>query len=412
MNIRLAAAALLASVSMASVSAHATDLEVTHWWTSGGEAAAVKVLADQYNALGDNHWVDGAIAGAGTTATPLIVSRILGGNPMGATQLNTGRDAEELVKAGLMTDLTELAEKEHWRDIIRPAKLLDACTYDGHIYCVPLNIHSWQWMWVNRHVFEDNGLKVPTNWDEFAADAPKLKEKGIVPLATGAPWQVDGIRNVMQVGIGGKDLYLAINDKKSEDAVRSPENHKVWESFAQARDMVDDAYSGRDWNVATNMVITGKAAGQIMGDWAQGEFGVAKQVAGKDYDCLPGLGFHGLLDTGGDSFYFPKNSNPDITKAQLELASMLLSKETQVKFNLAKGSLPVRGDVDLTAANACMKKGLDILATPANVLPSTEQMLDSDTQGQLTDLALQFFSSKMTVDEAIGKQADIIKQAQ
>lgn len=412
MNIRLMAAAMLASVAMSAVSANATDLEVTHWWTSGGEAAAVKVLADQYNALGDNHWVDGAIAGAGTTATPLIVSRILGGNPMGATQLNTGRDAEELVKAGLMTDLTELAEKEHWKDIIRPAKLLDACTYEGHVYCVPLNIHSWQWMWVNRHVFEDNGMAVPKNWDEFAAAAPKLKEKGIVPLATGAPWQVDGIRNVMQVGIGGKDLYLAINDKKSEEAVRSPENRKVWEAFAQARGMVDDSYSGRDWNVATNMVISGKAAGQIMGDWAQGEFGVAKQVAGKDYDCLPGLGYHALLDTGGDSFYFPKNSNPDITKAQLELASMLLAKETQVKFNLAKGSLPVRGDVDLAAANACMKKGLDILATPDNVLPSTEQMLDSDTQGQLTDLALQFFSSQMSVDEAINKQADIIKQAE
>jgi glucose/mannose transport system substrate-binding protein len=88
---------MLASVAISAVSANATDLEVTHWWTSGGEAAAVKVLADQYNALGNDKWVDGAIAGAGSTATPLIVTRILGGNPMGATQLNTGRDAEELV---------------------------------------------------------------------------------------------------------------------------------------------------------------------------------------------------------------------------------------------------------------------------------------------------------------------------
>jgi len=412
MNIRLVAAALLASVAIPALSANATDLEVTHWWTSGGEAAAVKVLAEQYNALGDNHWVDGAIAGSGSTATPLIVSRILGGNPMGATQLNTGRDAEELVKAGLMTDLTDLAEKEHWKDIIRPASLLNSCTYEGRIYCVPLNIHSWQWLWVNRHVFEDNGMKVPANWDEFAADAPKLREKGIIPLATGAPWQVDGIRNVMQIGIGGKETYLAIYDKKNADAVHSPENRKVWDAFAQARDMVDESYSGRDWNVATNMVITGKAAGQIMGDWAQGEFGVAKQVAGKDYDCLPGLGFHGLLDTGGDSFYFPKNSNADITKAQLELASMLVSKETQVKFNLAKGSLPVRGDVDLTAANSCMKKGIEILKNPDNVLPGVTQLLDPDTRGQMTDLGLQFFSSKMTVDEAIDKQAAIIKQAQ
>ena len=405
----LLTAALAAGVAM-PLSASATDLEVTHWWTSGGEAAAVKVLADNFNETG-NTWVDSAIAGSGTTANPIIVSRILGGNPMGATQMNTGRDAEELIKAGLMLDLTELAEKEDWASKIRPAKLLEACEYDGRIYCVPINIHSWQWMWLNRHVFEDNGIPVPTNWAELVEAAPKLQEAGVIPLATGQPWQVDGIRNVMQVAIGGVDNYLAVNGDKDPEAVMSDENRAIWEAFAQARDMVDDAYSGRDWNVATNMVIQGDAAAQIMGDWAQGEFAQAGQEAGVDYDCLPGLGNNPVLDTGGDAFYFPKTDDPDITAAQLELASMLVSPETQVEFNLVKGSLPVRGDVDLEAANACMKKGIEILANPENVLPSTEQLLDSDTQGQITDLALEFFSSDMSVDEAMERQQEIIEQA-
>ncbi|AJY46421.1 ABC transporter substrate-binding protein [Martelella endophytica] len=407
----LLSAALAAGVAMPFTVANATDLEVTHWWTSGGEAAAVKVLADNYDALGDNHWVDSAIAGSGSTANPIIISRILGGNPMGATQMNTGRDAEELIKAGLMLDLTDLAEEEGWRDVIRPAKLLEACEYEGHIYCVPINIHSWQWMWLNRKVFEDNGMEVPANWDELVADAPKLREAGVVPLATGQPWQVDGIRNVMQSAIGGIDNYLAVNGDKDPEAVMSDENRAIWEAFAEAREMVDDAYSGRDWNVATNMVIQGDAAAQIMGDWAQGEFAMAGQEAGVDYDCLPGLGMNPVLDTGGDAFYFPKTDDPAITEAQLQLASMLISPETQVEFNLVKGSLPVRGDVDLEAANACMKKGLDILENPDNVLPSTEQLLDSDTQGQITDLALEFFSSDMSVDEAMERQKEIIEQA-
>ena len=402
-------AALAAGVAM-PLSASATDLEVTHWWTSGGEAAAVKVLAENFNETG-NTWVDSAIAGSGSTANPIIISRIIGGNPMGATQMNTGRDAEELIKGGLMLDLTELAEKEDWASKIRPAKLLEACEYEGHIYCVPINIHSWQWMWLNRHVFEDNGIPVPTNWAELVAASPKLHEVGVVPLATGQPWQVDGIRNVMQVALGGVDNYLAVNGEKDPDAVMSDENRAIWEGFAEAREMVDDAYSGRDWNVATNMVIQGDAAAQIMGDWAQGEFAQAGQEAGVDYDCLPGLGNNAVLDTGGDAFYFPKTDDPEITAAQLELASMLVSPETQVEFNLVKGSLPVRGDVDLNAANACMKKGIEILADPDNVLPSTEQLLDSDTQGQITDLALEFFSSDMTVDEAMERQKEIIEQA-
>ena len=78
------ALAFSASVMAAGV-AKATDIEVTHWWTSGGEAAAVAEFAKAVDASGDK-WVDGAIAGSGDVARPIIISRILGGNPMGATQ--------------------------------------------------------------------------------------------------------------------------------------------------------------------------------------------------------------------------------------------------------------------------------------------------------------------------------------
>src|SRR6218665_1009118 len=120
MNIRLTAAALAASVALAAGSAAATDLEVTHWWTSGGEAAAVAELAKAFDATG-NKWIDGAIAGSGGTARPIMISRITGGDPMGATQFNHGRQAEELAQSGLMRDLTAVAEKEKWKDIIKPS---------------------------------------------------------------------------------------------------------------------------------------------------------------------------------------------------------------------------------------------------------------------------------------------------
>lgn len=396
-----------------ATAASAAELEVTHWWTSGGEAAAVKVFADAFNASG-NTWVDGAIAGGGN-ARPIIISRISGGDPMGATQLNTGRDAEDLVKAGLMTDLTELAEKEGWADIIRPAKLLDACRYEGRIYCVPVNIHSFQWMWLNRGVFEDNGMAVPTNWNEFAAAAPKLREAGVIPLAVGGePWQINGMAGVFTVALGGVDLYRKVNADKSAEAAASPEMTQVFEAIAAARDMVDDGYVGRAWNDAATMVITGKAGAQIMGDWAQGEFGVAGQTAGEEYDCLPGLGVHPVLDTGGDAFYFPKpaDDNPDVVKAQLDLASLLVSKAVQVDFNLKKGSLPIRGDIDLSAANDCMKKGLAILENPDNILPSGEQTWSPDTQGQFEDLWVEFFNDPgMTPQEAQERYVEIVANA-
>lgn len=413
MNIRLFAGALAASVSLSFGVAQAAELEVTHWWTSGGEAAAVAEFAKAAEANGIK-WKDGAIAG-GDNARQIILSRISGGDPMGATQLNTGRDAEDLVKAGLMTDLTPIAEKEGWKDFIRPSKLLDSCTYDGKIFCVPVNIHSFQWMWVNRHVFEDNGLKVPTTWAEFVTEAPKLKEKGVTPLAVGGePWQINGMAGVFQIAIGGVDLYKKIQINKDAEAAASPEMTKVFQAIADARGLVDDGFVGRAWNDATNMVITGKAGAQIMGDWAQGEFSVAGQVAGKDYDCLPGLGMQAVLDTGGDAFYFPKpkGDNAEQVEAQLKLASLLVSKETQVAFNLKKGSLPIRGDIDMNAANACMQKGIKILENPDNILPSGEQSFSSDTQKQMEDMWVEYFNTpEMTPEEAQARFVEIIKEA-
>ncbi|EUB96295.1 extracellular solute-binding protein family 1 [Rhizobium sp. CF080] len=410
MNIRAIAALLAATVALPFGAAHATDLEVTHWWTSGGEAAAVAELAKAFNATG-NKWVDGAIAGSGGTARPIMISRITGGDPMAATQFNHGRQAEELVQAGLMRDFTDLAKKEGWDKIVRPASLLKSCTFEGKIYCVPLNIHSWQWLWLSNDAFKKAGVAVPKNWDEYVAAAPALEKAGIVPLAVGGQaWQSTGLFSVLTVAIGGKEIYQKVYGDKDAKVAAGPEMAKVFKAADDARKM-SKGTNVQDWNQATNMVITGKAGGQIMGDWAQGEFQLAGKKAGVDYTCLPGLGVNEIISTAGDAFYFPVLKDAAKSKAQEALASSLLDAKTQVAFNLKKGSLPVRGDVDLAAANDCMKKGLEILAK-GNVVTSTDQLITQDTQKQLEDLMSQFFANtSITAEEAQKRFVAIFSKA-
>ncbi|CTQ55468.1 hypothetical protein LP7551_04011 [Roseibium album] len=394
----------------AATAANAADLEVTHWWTSGGEAAAVGEFAKAFNEKTDHNWVDGAIAGGGGTARPVMVSRIIGGDPMGATQFNHGRQTEELIEAGLMRDLTDIAEAEGWKDLINPPSLLDSCTVDGRVYCVPVNIHSWQWLWLSNAAFEKAGVAVPANWDEFVAAAPKLEAAGIVPLALGQqPWQNSGLFNVLLVTLAGPEALQKVYGAKDAEVAAGPEIARVFKAAEDARRMRKGS-NVQDWNQATNMVITGKAGGQIMGDWAQGEFQVAGQVAGKDYTCLPGLGVNEVISTGGDAFYFPVNDDPDTQKAQDELASLMVSPEVQVAFNLKKGSLPIRGDVDLAAANDCMKKGLEILAS-GNILPDVNQLNTEDTNTQLSDLFVEFFNDEsISAEDAQARFVDIIAQ--
>lgn len=404
-------AALVATTTFCLAgAAQATDLEVTHWWTSGGEAAAVAEFAKAFNKTG-NKWVDGAIAGGGGTARPVMVSRIIGGDPMGATQFNHGRQTEELIEAGLLRDLTELAEAEGWKDVVNPPSLLDSCTKDGRIYCVPINIHSWQWLWLSNEAFEKAGLPVPKNWDEFAAAAPKLEEAGIIPLALGQqPWQNSGLFNVLIATLAGPETLVQVYGNKDTEVAAGPEIARVFKAAEDARRMRQGS-KVQDWNQATNLVITGKAAGQIMGDWAQGEFQIAGKVAGKDYTCLPGLGVHEVISTGGDAFYFPVIDDPEVKEAQDQLAALMMSPEVQVAFNLKKGSLPVRGDVDLDTANDCMKKGLDILAS-GNTLPDVNQLNTEDTNTQLNDLFVEFFNDEsITPQDAQARFVDIIAQA-
>lgn len=403
---------LLSSVALlAATSASAAELEVTHWWTSGGEAAAVTKIAEAFNAKTDNTWIDGAIAGGGGTSIPAIISRIIGGDPMGATQLNHGRQAQELIEAGMMTDLTELAEAQGWRDIVHPVSLLDSCTVDGRVYCVPMNIHSAQWLWVSHGAFEKAGLPVPTNWDEFVAGSAKLEEAGIVPLAMGQQgWQQSIAFGALTLGVVGVDSFLKVTGDKDAEEAKGEAWTRAFQAVATARELARES-KVQDWNIATNMVIQDTAGGQIMGDWAQGEFQVAGEIAGQDYSCLPGMGMNEILDTGGDAFYFPLVEDEATKAAQLELASLLISKEMQVDFNLAKGSLPVRGDIDLTAANDCMQKGLKILAD-GGIMPSNRQTFDADSDQQINDLMSEFWATDMSAADAQAAYVSIIENAE
>ncbi len=399
-------AALMLSVA-APTASMATELEVTHWWTSGGEAAAVAELAKAFDASGDK-WIDGAIAGSGGTARPIMISRITGGDPMGATQFNHGQQALELVQAGLMLDITDVAIANNWKEVVFPPSLLDACTVDGKIYCAPVNIHSPEWLWLSNKVYNDLGIPVPTNWDEFVASAPAVEAAGKIPLALGnQSWQSNLAFGALTIAIGGLDLWKEVNVNKNMEAAGGPDMLKVFVAASDARKLAAKS-TVQDWNQATSLVITDQAAGQIMGDWAQGEFQVAGEVAGVDYTCLPGLGVNKYISTGGDAFYFPKIDNAETEAAQKRLAALLVSPEVQVAFNLKKGSLPIRGDVDLAAANDCMKQGLEILAS-GNIVPGGDMVWSPDVQTQLGDLQVEFWKSQdMTPEAAQAKYVEIL----
>nr|WP_235869171.1 hypothetical protein [Veronia nyctiphanis] len=81
--------------------AQATDVEVLHWWTSGGEAAALNVLKDDLQTKGVG-WKDMPIAGGGgSNAMTVLRARVTSGNPPTAVQM-LGFDIQDWASEGVV----------------------------------------------------------------------------------------------------------------------------------------------------------------------------------------------------------------------------------------------------------------------------------------------------------------------
>lgn len=403
----LGAAAMVAIMAGSAVAAE--KAEVLHWWTSGGESAAVGVFAEQFNANG-GEWVDAAIAG-GEAARAAGINRIVGGNPPTAMQFNTGKQFEDLVAQGLLANLDEVAAADGWDKFLSPV-LVKAVSRDGHFYAVPVNIHSNNWLWYNADVLSKNGVEPPKTWDEFFAALDKLKAAGVIPMAqSGDAWTQLLLFNDVVLGVGGRDLFLKVFQDSSVDAIKSPEFLKVAQTFGKLREYGDAGQQGRQWNQATGLVIEGKAGFNFMGDWAKGEVIAAGLTPGKEIGCIPGIG-NQVYWIGGDVFVFPKTDNADAKKAQALLAHTMLTPATQVAFNAKKGSVPVRGDVDTSKLDACAQAGLKLLAAPDASVPGTDFLQTPDVLGSLQDTVAQFWTTpSQTPEELQAKIADIFAQA-
>ncbi|EMS97438.1 ABC transporter substrate binding protein (sugar) [Agrobacterium tumefaciens str. Cherry 2E-2-2] len=402
--------AAILSLAVLSSPANAEKLEVTHWWTSGSEAAAVKVLADAFNKTG-NVWVDGAIAGSGGTARPLIVSRIMGGDPMGATQFTHGSAMRELIQAGKMRDITDVAKRKGWTDKIYPPSLLQSCTFEDRIYCVPSNIHSQQWLWLSTKVYKDAGLPVPKNWNEFVASAPALEQKGVVPLALGrGPVPIWIAFHALYLGLGGPEAYLKTFKDKDAEFVEGPQIAGVFKALDEARKLAAKS-KVQQWNLAAQMQIEGRAAGQIMGDWIQGEFNRAGMKPGQDYECLLGMGMNDFISANGDAFFFPKTADAKKIAAQDTLAAVISDPKVQTDFASVKGALPVRTDVHPADNNVCLERGLQALRA-GHVVDSVNQLLSPDSITRMTDLMVEFFAEmSISPEQAQQEFADLIASA-
>ena len=353
-----------AVVALSTTAVAAQEVEVLHWWTSGGEAAAVGTLRDTL-AAGGVGWQDMPIAGGGgSDAMTVLRARVTAGDAPTAVQM-LGFSIQDWAAEGALANLNDLAAEQGWGDVV-PAALQAFSTYEGDWVAAPVNVHSTNWVWANSALMAELGIEQPTSWDEFVAAMEAAEAAGYTALAHGGQaWQDATIFDSMVMGVGGPDFYQASMVDLDPEALGSATMVEAFQRMETLRGFVDDNFSGRDWNLATAMVINGEALFQIMGDWAKGEFVNAGLTAGDEFQCFRVPGTEGTVTFNSDQFAMFNVTDASAQEAQLAMASAVLSPEFQVAFNLVKGSVPARTDIPSDQFDACGQMGMAQLAEAA-----------------------------------------------
>ncbi|HIF9445425.1 TPA: ABC transporter substrate-binding protein [Photobacterium damselae] len=408
MNKKYLVATLLSGLASSHVSL-AGDIEVLHWWTSGGEAKSAQVLQQMMESQG-HHWHNFAVAGGGgESAMTILKTRAVSGNPPTAAQLK-GHDLQEWGKLGFLMSLDRIAQEQQW-DKVLPPVIANIMKYDGHYVAAPVNVHRVNWLWANPKVFKVAGATIPTSLDDFFVQAKKIKQAGFVPLAHGGqPWQdVTLFENVALAVLGSTKYKLAFVTLDPK-VLNSDQMVEVFRQFKRMREVIDPRFEGQSWNKATAMVIEGKAAMQIMGDWAKGEFVQANLKPGKDYICVPAPGTDQQFAYNIDSFaFFKLSGSVEDEKAQQDLAQTIMSPAFQSLFNLTKGSIPVRLDIDMSEFDQCALESMkDLKATSKtkHFVPSISQGLatTSYVQSAISDVVSEFFHDPNAKPQQAAKQ--------
>ena len=296
----------------------ASQVDVVTWWQAGSEKDGLEALVKVFNAqFPKTKFANKAIAGGGgSQAKQKLAADLSAGNPPDTYQAHAGAELKDDIDAGYLQDVSKLYDEFKLKDAF-PKTLMERLTVDGAIYSVPSNIHRNNVVWASVSVLKAAGLdpaKPAQTIDAWISDMEKIKAAGYTPITMGMAWTQMGLFESVLIADLGAEKYSGLFDGKTDWA--GAEVTKAVEHYAKIVSFTDKSLYTEDWEPAIKPIMEGKAAYNVMGDWAVAGFNAAKKSAGTDYVYFPVPGTKGIF-----------------------------SKEGQVAFNTVKGSIPSRTDL-------------------------------------------------------------------
>jgi glucose/mannose transport system substrate-binding protein len=357
-------------------------VEIFSWWTAGGEADALAVVVNDYEQKYPNVTLVNAAVQDLNNAQQELTQRMENNLPPDTFQVHGGA---ELIRqwvqppgisdlsSNKMEDLTFLFEEQGW-DTAFPPGVLEVVSLNGAIYSIPIDIQKGNGVFYNMKIFSANGLSLPRSFGDLLTICQTLKSKGVTPIAIDS-----NSSDIWPIVMLWEDLLLSNTNAQYVKAYWSgkgvADDAPVVQAFTELKNLFP--YMNTDsatltWDQAASKVGQGTAAMTFMGDWARGYFespSGGDLVPNQDFGVFPFPGTEHDFILVTDTFGLPKGA-PSRQNA-VDLLATIGRSDVQISFNLKKGAIPARQDVDTSAFDVQAQTAIQEFRDPnTSIVPS------------------------------------------
>ncbi|THD85726.1 extracellular solute-binding protein [Aliigemmobacter aestuarii] len=308
-----------------------------------------------------------------------------------------GNRMAPFVNAGQFMDVSDVWEANGLSDSLASAKA--SMTIDGKQWGIPYTYYQWG-IYYNRDAYAAAGVDLPADgmtYDQFVANCEKFAAAGIDCLTTGtkALWPGAGIFDYMSLRTNGYEWHMDLTAGKVEWTDQKVRD--VFAQWARIQPFITKNHAAIDWQDAAALLVQGKAANYVMGNFAVGVF----KEGGMTNDNLGFMVFPEITpgipraeEAPTDTIHIPAGAK-NVDDAKKFLAFMA-SPEAQTKWNAAQGQLPVNKNASVNTEDPFLVAGFQMLSTAEGGIA---QFFDRDAPAEMAKAGMEGFQEFMVKPE-------------
>ncbi len=320
-----------------------------------------------------------------------------------------GNRMAPFVKAGQFADITDVWDNNGLNDAL--ASAAPSMTIDGKKWGVPYTYYQWG-IYYNRDAYKAAGVDLPgengVTWDQFVENCKKFSAAGIDCVTTGtkALWPAAGIFDYLDLRTNGYQFHMDLTAGKiawTDERVKA-----VFAEWAKFQPYITKNHAAIDWQDAAALMIQGKAAHYVMGNFAVGNFkegGMTNENLGFMVfpEITPGLARAEEAPT--DTIHIPAGAkNPEDAKKFL---AYVASADAQTKYNAAVNQLPTNKNSQV-GDDPFLQAGFKMLSTADGGIA---QFFDRDAPAEMAKAGMEGFQQFMVQPDQLDKILERLEKA-